>query len=425
MRVLFLGLSPPYPPLNGHRLRTWAMVRALAANGHQITVLSFADPEEEAGADSPLARLCEHVELIAAPRSSGGSISGHLARVRSLVSPLPHGAWRFRGPVFERRVKEFLHRSRFDVVLCDGVYNMVNVPEPLSLPLILNKDDVAHVIIERYMRLETNPIRKFYASLERRKVRAWEASASRRCAAIWACSNHDRALLEICCPGARVEVIPNVVDTVYYAPADEGDQNVKTILFQGGMDWYPNRDAVNFFVSAILPILRPLTPGATFTVAGRSLTDGFQQQFAGLGDVRFTGTVPEMRTEIAKSSVCVVPLRIASGTRLKILEAAAMSKPIVSTHIGAEGLDFTPGAEILLADKPKEFAEAVATLLKDGTLRKSMGQAARRRVEKEYSIEALQVAVRDALATIPAIPAAELRRSGRGLMAGTRNGVSG
>ncbi|MGH9395381.1 MAG: glycosyltransferase family 4 protein [Terriglobia bacterium] len=402
MRILFLGLSPPYPPLNGHRLRTWAMIRALASEGHQVTLLSFADPAKEIEPDNPLQHLCERVELVAAPRSSGNLLAAYAARFRSLVSPFPHGAWRFRSSHFKSRVRELLQRDPFDVVLCDGVYNMINVPEALSVPLVLNKDDVAHIIIERYLRLETNLIRKFYASLEYRKVRAWEQNSSRRCAAIWACSEHDRALLEICCPGARIEVIPNVVDTGYYAPVDEDDKDAKTILFQGGMDWHPNRDAVDFFVSAVLPDLRRLAPGVTFTIAGRGLPHGFHGRFAQFGDVRFTGTVPDMRSEIAKSSVCVVPLRIASGTRLKILEAAAMSKPIVSTHIGAEGLDFTPGTEILLADEPKEFAKAVVTLLKDRALRESMGQAARRRVEKRYSIEALRVAVREALSTLAA-----------------------
>jgi glycosyltransferase involved in cell wall biosynthesis len=113
-----------------------------------------------------------------------------------------------------------------------------------------------------------------------------------------------------------------------------------------------------------------------------------------------TGTVPDMREQIASAAVCVVPLRIGSGTRLKILEAAAMAKPIVSTHLGAEGLDFVAGQEIILVDKPDAFARAVAGLLADAGARRALGQAARRRVERSYNFPVLRSAVRDALGAL-------------------------
>ncbi|MBK5295255.1 MAG: glycosyltransferase, partial [Acidobacteriia bacterium] len=174
-------------------------------------------------------------------------------------------------------------------------------------------------------------------------------------------------------------------------------------LYTGGMDWYPNRDAVKYFVDQVFPTLRQQAPGARFVVAGRNPSDEFRREFAGMADVVFTGTVPDMRAEIAKAQVCVVPLRIGSGTRLKILEAAAISKPIVSTSLGAEGLEFRNGSEILIADDAQSFAHATAALLRDPARRAQFGAAARRRVQERYSLAALAAALRTAFGQVPAL----------------------
>ena len=138
-------------------------------------------------------------------------------------------------------------------------------------------------------------------------------------------------------------------------------------------------------------------PSARFRVAGRSPAESFRQRFADVDGVEFTGTVADMRDEIAKATVCVVPLRIGSGTRLKILEAGAMAKPMVSTALGAEGLELVDGEEIVLADEPRLFADAVATLLGDAARREELGRAARLRVEKEYGLPVFKAALRDAV----------------------------
>ena len=398
MRILFVGLVIPYPPLNGHRLRTWAILRALAQDGHQVTLLSFADPGEEVAEGNPLIELCQSIELMAPPRPNGGRGSAYVGRAQSLLSPLPHGVWRFRSAGFKKRIEGALARECFDAVLCDGVYNMVNLPESLAVPVLLNKDDVAHVLVRRHLELERNAARRFYAWLEYQKLRRWEEQAGQRCTAIWACSECDQKQLQALCPGVPIVVVPNVVDTDHYVPAREEDPLI--ILYQGGMDWHPNRDAVEFFVSQILPKLRRLVPGAKFVVAGRNPSEEFRRRFAGIPGVEFTGTLPDMRAEMAKAAVCVVPLRVASGTRLKILEAAAMAKPVVSTGVGAEGLEFVNRREIVLADEPQTFAREVADLLTDASRRQALGQAARRRVEQQYSFPVLRTAVRHALAEL-------------------------
>lgn len=396
LSVLFAGLALPYPPMNGHRLRTWAMLRALAEDGHRVTLVSFAERDEMPAGLRSLREVCAAVDLVPTPLVAERRAIEALRRGLALASTRPFGVWKFRSPELRESLERRLAQQSFDLVICDGIYNMQNLPARLSVPLLLNKDDVAHLIVRRYLALEPSALRRLYGALEARKVEGWERATIRRARAVLACSELDRALLSELCPTASISVVPNAVDTDHYAP--RGGAEPATVLFQGGMDWYPNRDAVRYFVAEILPELRRLAPGSRFRVAGRSPSEEFRRQFAAVPGVEFTGTVRDMRDEIARAAVCVVPLRIGSGTRLKILEAGAMAKPIVSTTLGAEGLDLVPGEEIVLADQPRAFAGAVAALLGDEARRAELGHAAHLRVAKQHSLAVFQASLRDALA---------------------------
>lgn len=193
--------------------------------------------------------------------------------------------------------------------------------------------------------------------------------------------------------------VPNIVDLNGIDSADASEEP-STILFQGGMDWLANRDAVEFFASSIFPRVRALVPKARLVIVGRNPSSDFVASFAHVSVMRFTGTVPDMRALIGRAAVSVARLRIGSGTRLKIIEAAALGKPVVSTRIGAEGLDFVDGEEILVVDDPVGFAEAVAGLLADRPRRRRIGSAARRRGEQHYSLPALRRALATALARL-------------------------
>ena len=151
------------------------------------------------------------------------------------------------------------------------------------------------------------------------------------------------------------------------------------------MDWYPNRDAVEFFARAILPRVRAKCPDVRLIVAGRNPPNQFVEQFRSDRKIEFTGTVPDMRPYLAAATVVIVPLRVGGGTRIKILEACAAGKPIVSTSVGAEGLDLEPGKEIILADDPREFARSVVNLLQHPARSEAVARSARAAVVERYS----------------------------------------
>jgi len=174
------------------------------------------------------------------------------------------------------------------------------------------------------------------------------------------------------------------VDTDYFTPMP-GSERPAHLVFSGSMDWHPNEDAVLYFLDAVLPSIRAQIPETTFTVVGRNPSARLRDAAGRVGGVTVTGTVTDVRPSIAEGSVYVVPLRAGGGTRLKIFEALAMARPVVSTTVGAEGLGIGPGRHYTCADEPGAFANAVVALLHDPHRRAELGAAGRHLVETCYS----------------------------------------
>ncbi len=398
LRILALTNAFPYPPTSGFQMRTWEVLSALTSLGCEINLLSFSQPEEVNRLGSEVHQVCRTVELVRHSRRSLTSDHNYLGRLRSLPGSLPFAVTRFQSEDMRLRIARWIRSDRIDVILSETPYPLVNMPAEVSTPVIVNCQNVEHLILRRYIRSERSQLRRAYAWVECRKLERWEKQVCSGANLLFVCSEPDRAVMEKLCPGASVIMVPNTIDVEHYGPMVESDGT--TLLYTGGMDWFPNRDAVEFFVAAILPELRRLNSRVKLVVAGRPGPDKFHQWLAKIPDVEFRGPVLDMRVEIARAAVCVVPLRVGSGTRLKILEAAAMAKPVVSTSVGAEGLDFTQGKDILIEDKPVEFAHVVAGLLRDPQRCRSLGEAARRSVEKHYGRPALGAALRVGLEKI-------------------------
>ncbi len=398
MRILFAALDVPFPITSGRRLRNWALLQALAEDGHQVTIVYFDEPGASDNGPSELRVICRNVDAIPQPNRCNGYTSANWRRVQALTSALPYGAWRLRSLRYQRKLQEWLAREPFDALICDDIYVAANIPLRSDVPIVINKHGIGTVVLQRFLPNERNPFKKIYGQLELLKTRRWEASVCNQSALIMACSEKDRAEIALLSPGATVTIVPNVIDVREYEPAPS--MNNHTVVFVAYMGWYPNQDAVEFFVTSVLPTLRILVPDVKFVAAGRNPPDDFRRRLCKVPGVEFTGTVPDIRPIISEAAVCVVPLRIGTGTRLKILEAAALERPIVSTRIGAEGLDFTDGTEIVLADDPQRFASEIAALLSSPDRARAIGIAARRRVEHHYSMPSLRQALRETVAVI-------------------------
>ena len=398
-RFLFLAVTLPLPANNGQRMRIWSLLRALASEGREIHLLTFAQPEELAAWAGPLREVCHSVEAIPLSVPSWSAGGNHMRRVQGLFSSRPYGVERFRSKAMANRIMERL-REDFDAVIADSVYAVVNLPDALPVPLILDDNNIEHMILKRYLVQERNPLRRAYAWIEWRRLQWWEKAACVRSALVILCSDTDRALMQEMCPAVPTAMAPNIIDVDNYRATPPCDNT--TVLYLGSMDWFPNRHAVETFVSEVLPELRRIIPNVNFAITyspEHAPAAGFRERLARIPNVQFVPT-GDVRAEVAKAAVFVVPLRIGSGTRFKILEAGAMAKPIVSTRLGAEGLDFANGDEILLEDDLKEFARAVAKLLKDPSQRSRLGEGARHRVEQQYDFATLRTTIGRALARL-------------------------
>jgi glycosyltransferase involved in cell wall biosynthesis len=246
----------------------------------------------------------------------------------------------------------------------------------------LFEHNVEYQIWRRLATLERRVARRTLLEIEWRKLRRCEAAACAAADLTIAVSEEDRQALNDVARGARITSVPTGVDTAYFAPGGRPEVP-RRIVFTGSMDWYPNQDAVLHFIEAILPRIRAEIPEVSFTVVGRNPGPRLTS-LARLG-VTVTGTVADVRPYIDEAALYVVPLRAGGGTRLKIFEALAMAKAVVSTTIGAEGLGVTSDRDIVLADGPDAFARAVVSLLRDGPARHRLGHAGRALVESAYT----------------------------------------
>jgi glycosyltransferase involved in cell wall biosynthesis len=386
MQILFVATNLPVPLNSGQSIRSMSIIRALAWSGHQISFISFANKDRPQNLD-PLSSYCTSIELLDREVKNLTLQPNYGQRLKSLLTLRCYSIERFRSPEMQERIQMQMHRLKYDLIVCDAIYGLINIPQT-TVPILLNTHNVEYIILSRYGRAEKNPIKKWYAMAESNLMRVAERNLFRQIAGAMVCSNLDRKILQELLPELPVSVIPNVVDTDSIKPqiAPLGSTRVSPILlFLGVMDWYPNRDAVEYFVHHIFPKVRAECPETRFVVAGRNPPSDFVALFSLESKIEFTGTVPDMRPYLSSASVVVVPLRLGGGTRIKILEACAAGRPVVSTSIGAEGLDLEPGKEILVEDNPEEFARSVVTLLRDPARCDALANAGRTAIVERYS----------------------------------------
>ena len=381
LRILWVKVGGLWPPNTGGRLRTLHMIAELSQR-HRVSVITTRHPADESSGLRTRLPACEGIDAVPYTLPKQGTSRFALAVARSWASPYPADLWRWRIPAVRARIRERLMEG-VDLCVADFLVAMPNLPSRTTTPVVLFEHNVEHMIWKRLHEVEKRPARRALLGLEWRKMRQYEARACARASLTVAVSEADRALLDANAPGADIRAIGTGVDTTYFHP-NGAVEAPASLVFTGSMDWYPNEDAIMYFIAEILPELRREVPGLSLAVVGRDPAERLRAACAAAG-VQVTGTVADVRPHVAEAAVYVVPLRIGGGTRLKIFEALAMGKAVVSTRVGAEGLPIVPGEHFLQADSPADFTQAVVTLLKDPDRRRALGRAGRRLVEERYS----------------------------------------
>lgn len=379
MNLLFVAPICPCPLNSGGAVRIYNILERLGAS-HRIHLVIVSEEHVEVDRLAELESFCSRVVGFSLPnpyprRFSSAWWAVNLASIRE---PL----FRYRDREVQSYLDQLVAQEPFDAVLLETA-KVAQYALAWRLPnIIVVRQNDELKLARRMLAIQSKDCTWVLGHLMRPFARRFERHLARRLPTIVSVSEPDARSFRDLNPDALVTVIPNGVDIERYQPSGLPETE-GSVLFTGAMGYLPNRDAVEFFCTEIWEHIRPLCPNAKFRAMG-SRAASFLRHLAGRPGVEIADHAEDQRPAIASAAVCVVPLRAGSGTRLKILEAMAMGKAIVSTSVGCEGIDVVPGTHLLIADTPTEFANHVVRLLRDADLRRLMGSRARKLVEEQY-----------------------------------------
>ena len=372
MRILWVKAGKLLPVDSGGKIRSYNLIRHLAQK-HPVTLLTYYGGSRDGNYEAAIEKeFCGTITIhTSAP---DGGLKQAVDYLRHLPRHAPYSVSKFTDLEVIRTVKRFFDEHRCDVAVCDFLSASLNFPSHLSIPSVLFQHNVESSLWERMAVTETNPVRKLAYKVEAGKMRRYEREALGRFQHVIAVSDQDRDQMLAMEPTCDIAVVPTGVDTKQFAVSPPAGGNPPRVAFVGTMDWEPNIDAAEYFCSEIWPRITHAYPGAQFQLIGRSPHSRVRRLAS--ESITVTGTVPSVMDFLRDATVVVVPLRVGGGTRLKIYEAMAMGKAVVSTTIGAEGLDVQSGRDLILADEAKAFADSVLALLRDAELRRRYEVAA-------------------------------------------------
>lgn len=374
MRIYWVKAGKLLPVDTGGKIRSFNLLKHLSRR-HELTLLSaYGGPSRDADYERALAVEFPLAVPIYTGAAEGGTVSRVMEYTRSLLGGVPYTVGRFADGQVTRTVSEWDRSGRFDIGVCDFLAPSMNFPYETRTPTVLFQHNVESMLWHRQAAAEQHPVKRPIFALEASRMARYERAAVGRFEHVIAVSDADReAMLEMC-PGARISVVPTGVDTAAFTPAARNTSPAPIVLFLGSMDWNPNIDAVQHFVQASWPRIRAAVPAARFHIVGRNPPPGVRQLAS--ETILVSGRVPSVQEHLHAAAIVVVPLRSGGGTRLKIYEAMAAGKAVVSTSIGAEGLDVRDGHDVVIADAPETFADAVIRLLGDPGARRRIEDAA-------------------------------------------------
>jgi glycosyltransferase involved in cell wall biosynthesis len=318
---------------------------------------------------------------------------------QSLFSPLPLSVWRYYSRDMARMIAELRAMHRFDSIVCDFLFPAPNF-ETLS-DCVLFEHNVETMIWRRHTATAPDPLRKAYFGMQERRMFRYEQHACRTAGLVIAVSPVDAQIMRDMFGAERVTHVATGVDLETLQPPPEPQPRVADIVFIGSMDWLPNIDGVTWFCEQILPVIWQTNPDCSVSVVGRNPPPAIRALGEKDKRVQITGTVPDVRPYLWGSAVSVVPLRIGSGTRLKIYESMAARVPVVSTTVGAEGLDINPPRDIRIADTPEGFARECLQLLHSPEARQQTAAAAWDLVSSRYGWDTVTRSFESMLANGP------------------------
>lgn len=375
MKILQIASLVPYPPIDGGRVGIYNLTRQYLRHGMEV---HFAAPRVKANDAETFGRDVHLHFFDVDPRNSLLGIARNLGRT------LPYTVEKYHSQTALQQLCTLMEQERFDVIHVDYLnlaWYGIELRERYGVPVLLREHNFQSEIFERLHTTATNPVIRWYAGVQYRRLLAYEQEAVQRVDVVAAISARDEAKLRALAPAMHSRVVPAGVNFKSFVVRHHQQRN--TVLFWASYDWLANRDSYDFFSGEVIPRLVRLLPEVRVLVAGK-MTEKLPPRKR-LPNMEVAGFVTDPNTLSTRANVAVIPLRIGGGVRIKLLELMAMGMAVVSTSVGAEGVDVTSGKNILIADDPDAFAEAVVSLLQSPAESERLGTNARSLVEEHYS----------------------------------------
>ena len=371
MKILWVKSDLLHPTTKGGHIRTLEMLKRIHQR-HEVHYVGFVDDPQGEGVRRS-SEYCSRLHFVQHSPPKRTSLAFTAQLVQGLFSRLPVAVFRYRSAAMKRLLADLIAKERFDSIVCDFITPAPNFQSVSSC--VVFQHNVETTIWRRHVRHARNPGEKLYLRLQASRMFNYEREICRQALHVVAVSKEDALLMRQMFGVEEVSFVPTGVDVEAFTPPAEGRSRAG-LVFVGSMDWLPNIDAMRFFCEQILPLIRRQSPGCTLSIVGREPSREIRALAERDSLIRVTGTVADVRPHLWNSALAVVPLRIGGGTRLKIYEAMAARVPVISTTIGAEGLDIHPPTDSRIADAPADFAAQCVELLADPTAREQQADAA-------------------------------------------------
>jgi glycosyltransferase involved in cell wall biosynthesis len=378
LSVLVLDEEIPYPLNSGKRIRTWNLLRYLARD-YSITLLCYGKSGDPGF--SELQQLGIRVVLVQelAPSNSFSFYAGALT---NLFSTWPYSVSRHHTRRYMQTVRQQIATSHFDLLHCEWTPYASYARASSNLPMLIMAHNIEATVWRRRAEHASAKLEKLYMQMQATKMARFEKRCFAQAQRVATVTTEEQQTA-VSWGACATSLVSNGVDTEFLTPMPDATEP-NSILFLGSLDWQPNRDALQYLLREILPAIQSTNPLAVLRIVGRQPASKLREQVEGRCGIEWVGEVPDIRPHFARASVVVVPLRIGGGSRIKILESMSMSKAVVTTSIGAEGLEVVSGTHCLIADAPQTFANSVTELLNDPARAAELGTNGRNLVIDRY-----------------------------------------
>ena len=382
MKILFLSQRFVFPMDTGGKIRTGNILRELGKLA-EVTVISNVESPKDDGYIDQMRGLCNHFVSVPWKETERYSIRFYFSVLLKKFSRYPVSVLNDYSRSLEQALLQELERQDYDLLICDFLQSTLNLRKVSGIPTLLFQHNVEAQITQRHVERASNEVARRFWSIQHKRMFRHEKAMCLNFDGVIAVSDSDKEIMENWYGATNVHTIPTGVDIEFFKPLEEVAQK-QQLVFTGSLDWLPNEDALVHFIDSIFPEVKSAFSKVHLLIVGRKPPPRLERLVKGREDIELTGWVDDTRPYIAESTVYIVPIRIGGGTRMKIYEALAMGKALVSTTVGAEGLPLTNGEHFLNADEDSDFANAVIELLGDENKRQELAHNARAYVVEHF-----------------------------------------